>query len=362
MIKHNKWKLLITSVIILLPILVGLILWNDLPEQLPTHWGGDGNVDGWSPKLFAVVGSPLLILAVHWLCIWITAKDHKNRDQSAKIYGAVLWVSPVLSFFVCGITYATALGKSLSMGLSIFSLMGLLFIVLGNYMPKCRPNRTIGIKVIWALANEENWNATHRFGGKVFVICGCLLMTVVFLPETVAMWVLMPVTLLMILIPIIYSYVYYRRQVQEGRAPEKATISMTKGERAVSRVVWVVLAIMLMGIVILCMTGDVTLQYGEESFTVESTYWTDLSLAYAEIDEIEFRENGDAGSRTNGFGSPRLSLGYFNNEEFGDYTRYSYTGQEACVVLRVKGDVLVLNGKTAEQTREIYQRLLEKMK
>ncbi len=76
MLKTHKTKIIISTLIILIPILVGLLLWNQLPDQVATHWGADGQPNGWSSKLFAVVGLPLFLVAVHWICVLATAADH----------------------------------------------------------------------------------------------------------------------------------------------------------------------------------------------------------------------------------------------------------------------------------------------
>ena len=75
MIKKNWKTLLVASVVLLLPILAGIILWNQLPEQMPTHWNADGEVDSWSSKPFAVFGLPLLMLAIYWVCVLGTSAD-----------------------------------------------------------------------------------------------------------------------------------------------------------------------------------------------------------------------------------------------------------------------------------------------
>ena len=212
MIKNNKWKLTLSSILILLPILLGLIFWNELPEQMTTHWGADGNADGWSSRSFAVFGLPLIILALHWLCVFFTVKDPKNKNQNKKVFGMVLWICPVLSFFASGMIYAGALGKEFDIEVITLLFIGLMFVILGNYLPKCKQNYTIGIKVKWALANEENWNATHRLGGKVWVIGGLLLMACVFLPDTIVPWALIIILPVLAVIPVVYSYLYFKKQ------------------------------------------------------------------------------------------------------------------------------------------------------
>ena len=229
-------------------------------------------------------------------------------------------------------------------------------------MPKCTQNLTIGIKVKWALANEENWNATHRFGGKVYVIGGLLLMLCIFLPSAVFLWALILLLTAILLAPVIYSYVYYRKQVKAGTAPEKVTVPMGKWSRLLTAVILVAVAAMLAVLLFISLTGDIEVRYNDTSFTVEASYWKDMTVAYADIESIEYRDACEVGSRTNGFGTSRLSMGTFQNEEFGRYTRYSYTGHDACVILRVDGKVLVLGGRESERTWEIYERILENMK
>ena len=216
MIKKNKWQLMISSIIILLPIVAGLLIWNYLPEQIATHWGIDGEPDGWSSKSFAIFGLPLILLAVHWACVFFTSHDPKNKDQNSKVFNMVLWILPVISLVVCGLTYAVALGNDINIGMAVRILLGILFVIIGNYMPKCRQNHTIGIKVPWTLHDEENWNKTHRFAGRFWVFGGLLLLATIFVPLDNFVYVLLPLILLMAFAPIIYSYVYYRKQFKGG--------------------------------------------------------------------------------------------------------------------------------------------------
>lgn len=217
MIKKNKGKLILGSLLILLPILAGLAMWNRLPEQIPIHWGIDGQVYGWGSKAMAVLFLPLFFLAVHWICILITTADPRNRSQSPKAFGMVLWLCPVVSLLTGAITYAGALGMALSVDKLMLVFIGLLFIILGNYLPKCKQNYTIGIKVVWALDDEENWNATHRFAAKLWVACGIIIVLLAFLPwAEVAFGLSMALIVITVLSSVLYSYLYYRRHQSNG--------------------------------------------------------------------------------------------------------------------------------------------------
>ncbi len=212
MIKNNRLKIIISSVITLLPMLFGGIFWNSLPEKVATHWNINGEADGWGSKSFAVFGLPLIMLALHLFCIIFTAVDPKNKNQNKKVFGIVLWICPVMSLFASGAVFATAFGKKFDIETLTLLLIGLMFVVLGNYLPKCKQNYTIGIKVMWALENEENWNATHRISGKLWVVGGLIMMACVFLPKGVLPWVLLVLMTFLAVFPVVYSYMYHKKQ------------------------------------------------------------------------------------------------------------------------------------------------------
>ena len=210
MIKKNLKILIITSVMILVPMLAGIILWNQLPEQIPSHWNASGEVDGWSSKPFAVFGLPLILLAAQWLCTLGTAADPKKANHSEKVLHLVLWIIPVLSAVLHVIVYATALGQEVRVEVAMPVLIGLIFTIIGNYLPKCKQNYTIGIKIPWTLSSEENWNKTHRFAGRLWLVCGLAIMLTGFFG---GFWVFLPIALVMVLAPFIYSYLLHRKGI-----------------------------------------------------------------------------------------------------------------------------------------------------
>ena len=359
MLKKNKGKLIVSSIFILLPILFGVLLWDKLPMAMTTHWGFDGKADGWSGRPFAVFGLPLILLASHWLCLGLTALDKKNRNQNQKAFGIIFWIMPIVSIFSNGIMYMAAFGRTLQIGSFVFLFMGLMFVAIGNYLPKVRQNRTLGIKLKWTLENEENWNATHRFGGKVWVFGGLLLMCGIFLPAQAIPAVMVGSILLMVLVPTLYSYQYHRKQVKAGTAVI-TPIAVSKKEKLAVRISMVISVLILIGCAVLCFSGDIDVVYGETSFIIEASYYNDLEVAYDAVSSIEYREDFEQGTRAFGFGTPRLSMGSFENEELGAYTLYAYTGSDAHVVMQVGDRVLAVSGRDAAQTRAIYEKLVNR--
>ena len=208
MIKKNLPKLIITSLIILIPIFIGLILWDKLPEQVPVHWNVNGAVDGYATKTQAVILLPLVLVAFQWICVLVTLLDPKKQNINDKMFTLVLWIIPVISLLCNSIVYATALGHKVSVEIIMPLFMGALFVVIGNYFPKCKQSYTVGIKIPWTLNDEENWNKTHRMAGFLWVVGGIIIMATAFLG---AFWLFFVVLIPMVVVPFVYSYCLYKK-------------------------------------------------------------------------------------------------------------------------------------------------------
>ena len=95
MMKKNKTQIIVSSIVTILPMVAGLFMWNILPDRMTTHWGMSGEADGFSSKAFAVFVLPLILLATHWLCIFFTLRDPKNKEQSSKVFAMIMWIIPI---------------------------------------------------------------------------------------------------------------------------------------------------------------------------------------------------------------------------------------------------------------------------
>ena len=206
--KKYKGTLILTSIIILLPMLIGVLLWNQLPEEMATHFDMNGVPNGWSSKGFTVFGIPLFLLACQMICVFATLQDPKRKNMSEKLLTLVLWIIPAASQIIVIGCYGYALGYETSSGFWGCGFMGLLFIIIGNYLPKCRQNYTMGIKLPWTLHDEENWNHTHRMAGFLWVFGGFVMLANVFWKQE---RLIFAVIIVAVMIPTIYSYLYYRK-------------------------------------------------------------------------------------------------------------------------------------------------------
>lgn len=210
-LKENKWKILLSTLATLIPMILGVILWNKLPDPMPIHWNAMGEVDGWASKAVAVFGMPAILAALNLVCHVATGSDKKNKNQSKKMVSIVFWLVPIIANVTCTMVYLTAMNIEVNTLNIVAALLGIVFAIIGNYMPKCKLNYTIGIKIVWTLESEVNWLATHRVAGRVWLGGGIIIALSALLPTNILVWVVLPVLVLMAAIPLIYSYVFFRR-------------------------------------------------------------------------------------------------------------------------------------------------------
>lgn len=213
--KINKKELLATALVCLLPVLAGAVLYPHLPETMATHWGIDGAANGWMPRAAAVFGLPVFLLAIHLICVYALGHDPKRGNMSGVLCTLTMWICPALSLLCGTVTLGAGLGHEMHVDTLVPAFVGVLFLIIGNYLPKTRQNDTMGLRLPWTLASEENWNHTHRIAGFLWVLAGLVTLVVTLLGA----WSSGFFFALLVLtagIPTLYSYCYYRRHEREN--------------------------------------------------------------------------------------------------------------------------------------------------
>lgn len=207
--------------IVFVAIAVGVATWlyPHMPARVATHWGVDGQPNGYSPRFWAAAMWPILILGLAVLTVALPRISPKRFEMEsfAGVYCALmLAIQGVM--LVLGITAMLA-GADHAVPMATIAPLGVgvLLMVLGNYMGKLRRNFFIGIKTPWTLASEAVWERTHRLAGWLYVLAG-VAMVVLGLAGAMSGWSLAAVVIV-VLIPAIYSYFIYRRL--EGRHPSE---------------------------------------------------------------------------------------------------------------------------------------------
>jgi len=210
--KHEKKRLILTTVICLLPIMAGLVLYSRLPERVPTHFDFSGTPDGWSSRPFAVFGLPCLLAALNVFLYACLNRDPKRANMSGALKPVSQWSLPVLSVLCYGLTLTAALGYPSRIEIVVPLLTGILLLVIGNYLPKTKQSYTMGIRLPWTLQSEENWNRTHRLSGFLWVAAGAAFILLSLL-RLWNIWLLGALLLALIFVPIGYSYFLHKKGI-----------------------------------------------------------------------------------------------------------------------------------------------------
>ena len=209
--KIHRKTLILTTLVCLLPIIAGALLYSSLPEIVPTHFNFEGEPDGWSSRAFAAFGLPAIMLGMNFVLQFALNADPKRQNMSEALMNIAVWSVPVLSVLCCGMTLAKSLGYDVRFEVIIPVFMGLLFIIIGNYLPKTKQSYTMGIRLPWTLNSEENWNRTHRLAGFLWVLCGVLFIAMSFIGWSLPIFLIL--LAVMILVPLAYSYLLYRKGI-----------------------------------------------------------------------------------------------------------------------------------------------------
>ena len=206
----KEWYILL---LILATFLIGLYFYPDLPAKVPTHWNIRGEIDGWSTKTFAVWFFPLLNLGIYFMMLLLPRIDPR-RDNYKRFegpYNLIRLALHIFFAFVYLLSLYAAFGHEVKVDILVKSSMSLLFIILGNYMAKIKHNYFVGIKTPWTLASEEVWTKTHRFAGPFWVSAGVLGLALSFVRATWAGYLFFGAIMIMVFIPMIYSYIIFKR-------------------------------------------------------------------------------------------------------------------------------------------------------
>lgn len=176
-IKGHIKGLTISSILILLPMFVGIFLWNELPDKLPGHFDINNQVDRYDPKWVIVFVLPIIMLMLHLLCCLATIFSNKQKFPD-KVMVVLFAIIPVISNAVTFLSYSTALNKGITVdnvGAFLFAVIGMVNIVLGNYLPKVQQNHAYGVRISTTFESNRNWAYTNRLAAWCFVITGIII-------------------------------------------------------------------------------------------------------------------------------------------------------------------------------------------
>lgn len=208
---NNKKLLILTTIICLLPLILSFVLYDKLPAEIAVHFDSAGEANSFLPKVYAAFGIPIALAIINIFSHFAINHDPKKANVSKMLVGLSKWALPVLTVIMVPVTLFMAMGVKIPIQIIVPALVGIFFIILGNYLPKTKQSYTVGIKIPWTLNNEENWKKTHHLAGYLWILGG-ILMIVGACAGVNGMLVTLIVTLVLAGIPFLYSYYLYKME------------------------------------------------------------------------------------------------------------------------------------------------------
>jgi len=210
-----------TTILVLIMIagaaLAGLLLWNQLPDQMASHWNTNDEVDNYMSKFWGVFMMPLITLGMFALFIVIPNIDplKANIAQFRDAFNLFIVLIVAFMLYVHALTLAWSLGNTdFKMSASMLPAMGLLFIFVGFMLRKAKRNFFIGIRTPWTLSSDTVWDKTHQLGAVLFMASGVLAIVGGLFGGMTAFWMLFVPLIGSTLFLLVYSYVLYQRETK----------------------------------------------------------------------------------------------------------------------------------------------------
>ena len=190
---------------------VCLIFYKRLPSELPIYFNMNNQADSFASKEMALFGVNGFMLVLYLFCYFITNKDPKVENQGDKAINVVLIFVPILAILTSAITISYGLNYRPRIDLYLNLALSIMFILIGNYLPKTKRNYTLGIKLPWTLASDYVWEKTHRLAGYLWVIGGLVSFIGTILFKDHISYIFVGAIIIMVYIPMIYSYLIYEK-------------------------------------------------------------------------------------------------------------------------------------------------------
>ncbi|MED3973261.1 SdpI family protein [Priestia megaterium] len=201
--------------ITLLTLVAWLIALPHLPATMPIHWGANGEADGFATKINAMILTVGIMALIYFIIAFIPRIDPRKESYKyfSKTYNILLNAVLLLFFFINMSTILQGLGYNVPMSYIVPVIVGIIFIIIGNYLQRVRSNYFMGIRTPWTLSNENVWKKTHRLSGKIFFIGGLLILVSAFLPEEYTSIIRWVTIVFCVVVPYLYSYLAYKKEM-----------------------------------------------------------------------------------------------------------------------------------------------------
>lgn len=213
----TKLTTILVLILIAAAVIAGTLLWNQLPEQMASHWNVNDQVDGYMSKFWGVFLMPLISIGMLLLFLIIPSIDplKANIAQFRETFNIFIALIVAFMLYIHGLTLTWSLGyQGFQMSAAMLPFMGVLFIAVGHMLRRAKRNFFIGIRTPWTLSSDSVWDKTHQLGSILFMLSGAFAIAGSFFGGRIAFWLIFVPLIGSTLFLVIYSYVLYRNETQ----------------------------------------------------------------------------------------------------------------------------------------------------
>lgn len=341
----NRWLILTEFSLILLPF--GLLIFSD---QLQIS----------RDSYFWILISCIFSTAVTMLALWLSRKRMYTQDPD--LIRTFLFLIPVLQYGFILVQLIIFRYPGLHPDSFVTILLGLMFIILGNLLPKSTQNPVFGVRTRWTLANRENWNRTSQISGKIWVIGGLLCWAAIFF-RIPSCW---NFTLILVcaLAPMAVSWGIYKIQLKNGswQSNSEEDSDSIKMPPALKKFA-LFLIICLLAFCTWAVTAgkEYSIRLDHSQLHIETLLVSDRTIELDQTESLILKPADDPGDRLFGYSAFGTDLGTYENDEYGRYYRYT-SNSDIVIELRQKGGITVISESTDQKTRELFERIAERIK
>ena len=221
-------------IVTFIPLVITAIVLNFLPDKVPMHYNSEGLIDRWGSKYENLIFPFIIIALTLFWQLFIrhfekkAAKTQVEREQKEALSNVnvlcIVSISMSVMYCImqCFFLYGAYVEATTDATHSVIDvaqisciLLGAMFIVIGNFMPKTRRNGVVGLRIVWSMHNDVTWAKSNRFAGVTLIIVGVLtIVTAIFVDGMAATGLMLAYLFVSLIIIIIYSYRVYKTQVK----------------------------------------------------------------------------------------------------------------------------------------------------
>jgi uncharacterized membrane protein len=208
-----SWRVELPQLIVIAAMFaVAAWAWTQVGDRLPIHWNIRGEVDGWGNKFTGLLLMPIVVLGIYVLTLLVPLVDpgHRNYQNFGRAFAAIRIANVLFMALIYANAVLAAFGRAVNMSTLVMPATGVLFIVIGNFMSKIRPNWFVGVRTPWTLSSKLSWDKTHRLAGWLFIAMGVLFFVMLLAPNTWMLVTILSIDAICVIWIIVYSYLVYR--------------------------------------------------------------------------------------------------------------------------------------------------------